>query len=218
MSVTDKEQKKQQEASDPKAKKNKTLETILTLAVIAAVCAGLYIMSHHPFFIGKPHAVVLENITAIPGTTTMGDLAAAGYEFSDLDHATWAGAEGYQYTEVLDVSAELEARTYYDLVLVKNGTAYASIEVINEATSNKPFTECILREVTVGAFNEGSNNTSVDGVSFGQLSEAALSEATGLSPEKVGSKYLWKKGNYSLSLEVGDDGRIVGVSSKYEKE
>lgn len=218
MNVTDKEKERQREAQSPEGKKKKLIETILTVVVIAVICVGFYIVNHHPYFTGEPHAVVLEGVTVMPGVTTMGELAAAGYEFSDQEHAEWTGAGGYQYMEVLDTSAELEGRTYYDLVLVKDGTAYAEIEVVNESTSGKAFTECILREVAVRTYHEGSYNVSVDGISLGKASEAALTEATGLSPEKIGSKYVWKKGNYSVSLELGSDGKVSGFSSKYEKE
>lgn len=218
MNVTDREQEKQKAAQSPEGKKKKLVETVLIVAVIVVFCIGIYIVNHNPHFTGEPHAVALGGVTAIPGTTTMGELAAAGYEFSDRDHAEWTGAGGYLYTEVLDLSAELEGRTYYDLVLVKDGDAYADIEVINEATSSKAFTECVLREVAVKNYHEGSDGVSVDGISFGQLSEAALTGAIGASPESVAGKYVWKKGNYSLSLELGDDGKVSGISSKYVKE
>lgn len=222
MKIMDKEQERIQEEQQPEAKKKKIINGIKTALVGVVLLAGMYLLNCHPFFIGTPTEVTLGDLTIIPGETTVGELIDAGYEFSDFEHAEWVQDRenaGYVYTEVIDTTAEVEARTYYDLVLLKEGEDCAEISIVNENSAAKVLPECKVRSITVDGFRESAADTTIKGIAFGQISETALEEAMGKAPEKVSEDYyVWEKGNYKLQLRLTEEGAVDSVTSFYERK
>lgn len=222
MRVVDMEQERMEQEKTPEGKRKKLLQNIATILAVAVFVAVMYLVYHHPFFVGQPHMVLVDGVTIVPGETTMEELNKEGYELSDWDHSEMVKENGkmqHIYTEVLDLSTQIEPRTYYSMVLVKEGLGYATVEFVNESSSSVPITACKIRAVTVADYHEASQNAQLEGILFDELTVDALSAASGLETEELNETYYtWEKGNYLMRLEFRENGTVESFTSGYEKQ
>lgn len=230
MNVVDKEQERIEKAKTPEGKKAKQLKSIATAAVVVIAAAFLYLMGHHPMFIGTPHIVSVGGISIEPGKTTVGELGAAGFFLSDFSMRKTQISGGQVtsgYEEAFSLSTPVDSKSYYNMLrLIKDGEAYASLSVVNESTSSKTLADCKVRSITVYATDEDAQSASVDGISMAQLSQESLIGAAG-EPKKIDDSSVsdeklsvakWEKGNYSMELSTKEDGTVYSITSKYEKK
>lgn len=220
MEIVDKEQERLAEEQTPEGRKKKALKWVGNLAVLAALAVVYQLLMHYHVFSGEPYPVSLENITIVPGQTTVQELLEAGYELSDREYSEVRKDTGMMYyTGVIDPSEEADAKTYYMMVLVKDSRAHASITVYNwEEWSKKPLGECKVSLVEVRDFHEKSEQAAILDIPILEATKEAISERLGKEPEVLDSgTYRWEKGKYSLMFEV-DENAVLGrgVRSEYK--
>lgn len=168
---------------------------------------------------GKPYPIHVENITIIPGETTVQELLQAGYDLSDYEHGEFiSDLGGHYYSEVIDPTAEADSHSYYPLILVKDGFAYAQVTICNANDwTKKPLPECVVSKLEVMSFHENSDQAAVLDIPFAEVTKEAVSESLGAEPEKSDSgRCVWKKGKYSLTFEAGDGESGRKIISEYE--
>lgn len=177
---------------------------------------------------GEPYAVTMGGVEVKPGQTTVQELADAGYEFTDLGGRSLTPIEDengnkiYLYESVYDLTSEAEAKTEYSMIImVKDGEQAASVSLINESSESIPVSECIISYMTIDMEYKDADKVTVEGVSFGQLSIDKLTELFGKQSGKLNdSTTRWQRGDYSLNLEVSEDGgpQKISVSKYYNTE
>ena len=218
MKITDKEEIRIAEEQTPEGKKKKMLSKIGTIAFFAVLFIVFYILDQNHVFSGEPYPIHVENITVIPGETTVEDILQAGYDLSDSEHGEWMyDVGGFYYSEVIDSTAEADPHSYYNLVLVKEGIDYARITIYNsEEWKSKPLPECRVSKIEVAAFYEESDQATVLGISLSEVTQEAISEQLGAEPEISDSgRCVWKKGKYSLTLNPDDSTSGRTIISEY---
>lgn len=222
MNVVDKEQERLAEEGTPEGKKKKLLGAIAPL-LIAAVCVLLYfILPDFTIGGGKAYVVTLGNVEVIPGTTTVQELADAGYDFSDLSGASskWDedGSLHMLYPNVYDLSGEAEANTLYiSIVLVKDQEQAARVSIVNMKSKAVPISECIISDISVEKGDYEADKASLIGIPFDQLSEEVLTGEAG-KPESTpdySDDVTWEKGKYGMGLVFDESGAVESFSSDY---
>lgn len=168
---------------------------------------------------GEPYVMTVDGTQIIPGTTTVQDLADAGYELSDFTGQTWVtdedGNKYLAYAYVYDLTAGAEAMTVYpSIVLLKDGEEVGMLSIVNEKQTEIPIAECKIESVTVHNDDLGYETASVEGVAFADMSAETLTEALGKPNTDTGSKTKWERGDYSLTIEYEDD-QVIRIDSSY---
>ena len=225
MKVVDKEQERIEYENSPAGKRKKWLE-LLAAFVFCAVCLVLYrVLPHFEIGGGKPYVIVMDGLEVTPGKTTVQDLADAGYELSDMSGKVMMNERGengeivYRYQNVYDLTAEADARTLYDsLVLVKEEQQAASISIINDGPSAIPLSKCIVSDISIYNDYIDADKVTVEGVSFSQLTEEKLTELFGKVERSYDNTTVWEKGNYNFYLWTTEEGTVRGITTdKYYK-
>ena len=213
MQITDKEEMRIAEEQTPEGKKKKMLSKIGTFVFFAVLFIVFYFLDRNHVFSGEPYPIRVENITVIPGETTVQEILQAGYDLSDRDHGEWMNdVGGFYYSEVIDPAVEADPNSYYNLILVKEGTAYASITIYNsEEWKSKSLPECRVSKIEVAAFHKGSDQATVLDIPLTEVTKEAISDYLGAEPEVSETRCVWKKGKYSLALNSDDStsGRMI---------
>lgn len=220
MEIVDKEQERLAKEQTPEGRKKRALKWVGNLAVFVAIAIVYQVLMHYHVFSGEPYPVSLENITIVPGQTTVQELLEAGYELSDREYSEVRKDTGMMYyTGVIDPSEEADAKTYYMMVLVKEGRAHASITVYNwEEWSKKPLGDCKVSMVDLRDFHEKSEQAAILDIPILEATKEAISERLGKEPEVLESgRYRWEKGKYSLMFETDENATLgKGVRSEYK--
>ena len=196
MRVVDMEQERMEQEKTPEGKRKKLLQNIATILAVAVFVAVMYLVYHHPFFVGQPHMVLVDGVTIVPGETTMEELNKEGYELSDWDHSEMVKENGKMRHIYRGIGFVDTDRTAYILQYGagKRGLGYATVEFVNESSSSVPITACKIRAVTVADYHEASQNAQLEGILFDELTVDALSAASGLETEELNETYYtWEK-------------------------
>lgn len=221
MKVVDKEQERLEAEGTPQGKQKVLLGTIIPL-IIVAVCVILYFVLPDITIGGNTFVVTLGNAEVIPGTTTVQELADAGYEFSDLSGASskWDedGSLHFLYPNVYDLSGMAEANTLYiSVVLVKDQEQVARLSIVNRSSREVPLSECIISDISVERDDYEADKAALMGLSFDQLSQEALTEKAG--KPKSNSDYsddvTWGKGKFGMGLVFDESGAVESFSSDF---
>lgn len=195
-------------------------------AIMVAVAAfGFFILANlldgKTLIMGDPYVIRFGNVEVRPGRTRVRDLAAAGYDFSDLSIVRASGDEDEAscvYSEVYDLSAKADKRTVYtSITLVKDGRCVAMVSVVNEKNMEVTLAECKISGVAVCPDYYKSELISLEDISFDQLSANTLTKALG-KPRKVsedGETYTWERGVHRITLELGKDGSLERLKTEY---
>lgn len=217
MKIIDKEEERIAEEQTPEGKKKKILTKIGTLLFFAVLFIVFYFLDRNHVFSGEAYPIRVENITVIPGETTVQEILQAGYDLSDRDHAEWmSDVGGFYYAEVIDPEVNADPNSYYHLILVKEGTAYASITIYNsDEWKAKPLPECRISKIEVADFHKGSDQAAVLDIPLTEVTKEAISDSLGAEPEDLSSSCVWKKGKYSLTLHSDDSVSGRMISSEY---
>ena len=218
MQITDKEEMRIAEEQTPEGKKKKVLSKIGTIVFFAVLFIVYYFLEQNHVFSGEPYPIHVENITVIPGETTVQEILQAGYDLSDSEHGEWMNdVGGFYYSEIIDPTAEADPNSYYNLVLVKEGIDYALIKIYNsEEWKSKSLPECRVSKIEVAAFYEEADQVTVLGISLSEVTKEAISEQLGSEPEILDSgRCVWKKGKYSLTLDPDDGTSGRKIISEY---
>lgn len=219
MKIIDKEEERKAEEQTPEGKKKKLLSTIGTIVLLVVIGIAYYFLDHYHIFSGEPYPIRVENVTVIPGETTVQELLQAGYDLSDYEHGEFiSDLGGHYYSEVIDPTAEADSHSYYPLILVKDGFAYAQVTIYNANDwTKKLLPECVVSKLEVMSFHENSDQAAVLDIPFAEVTKEAVSESLGAEPEKSDSgRCVWKKGKYSLTFEAGDGESGRKIISEYE--
>ena len=226
MKVVDKEQERIDYENSPAGKRKQWLGLLAAL-VFFLVAAVLYRMFPNvEIGGGKPYVIVMDGLEVTPGKTTVQDLANAGYDLTDtgskimMNERDENGDIVYRYRDVYDLTSEVESHTLYSsLVLVKGEEQAASIAIVNNGASNIPLSQCIVSDIAIYSDYVDADKVTVEGTPFAQLSVEKITELFGKYERKFNdATTIWEKGNYSLYLEIKDDGTVRRVSSnKYYK-
>ena len=176
--------------------------------------------------VGQEHTIQVGGIDITPGKTFVKTLEVGGFELSDTTEFGY-GMEGFQNYRVYDTSCKVDGRTYYDNIrLVKNGKAYADLEITNTSYSKKPLEDCIVSLVKVTSGNVEGNGIMVDGVKFSDLSVEQLTKDNGKPSDSKelseGDRYYtgasgsvllteWDKLSYNLSVYTYKDGKVNSI-------
>lgn len=214
MKIIDQEEVRKAEEQTPEGKKKKMLSKIGTLVFFAVLFIAFYFLDRNHVFSGEPYPIHVANITVIPGETTVQEILQAGYDLSDRDHGEWmSDVGGFYYSEVIDPAAEADPNSYYHLILVKEGTACASITIYNsDEWKSKPLPECRVSKIEVAAFHKESDQAAILDIPLAEVTKEAISEQLGAEPEILDSgRCVWEKGKYSLTLDPDDStsGRMI---------
>ncbi len=211
-----------QEQAQEQAQKKKTIRKILfDIVFFVLLGIGIYVIDHWPGLSGEPYPLRLENVTVIPGETTVQELASAGYELADRASGEWV-MENYSgdfyFSETIDLSAKVVSHYYHSLCLVKDGRLYGHITIYNEdGWSSKPLAECKVALLEVSAVDHGSEQAAILDIPLLETTKEAVSEKLGAEPEILGSgRCVWKKGRYSMSYDPDTDDTSKKISSGYE--
>lgn len=220
MEIMDKEQERiVKEQEEQSQKGNKKLFAIIGRIVFFAVLLiAFYFLDKSKILSGEPYPISVENITVIPGETTVQELAQAGYGLADPESREWVmeNYTGYFYnSEEIDLTAEVEANSYYYVYLVKDGRTYAYLTIYNSGRS-KPVTECKISSFRVASFDVNSDQAMILDIPFPEATEEAISERLGIEPKVSEYRTLWKKGKYSVIYEPAEEGDGKAITSEYE--
>lgn len=228
MEIRDLNEERQKKENTQEGKKRKLVVNMIIAAVIIVALGAAYIMRHHPAFIGTPHNMTIDGVTITPGVTTLGDLADAGFQFTDYSQRA-LNTSGNQvetyYKQFYDITESADARTVYsEIYMIKDNKHYGSVDVVNESGSAVPLSECMVRETAVNKNHYLSEKATIDGIAFSDISldsaKKLFGESVKESPNLSGKNtdYTWKKGNYSAQITVTSEGILDGISSKYDKK
>lgn len=220
MKVVDKEQERIDYENSPAGKRKQWLG-LLGAVVFFLVTALLYrLFPNIEIGGGKPYVIVMDGLEITPGKTTVQDLVNAGYDLSDttgkvmMNERDENGEIVYLYQYVYDLTAEAEARTLYDsLVLVKGEEQAAGISIINNGTSSIPLSQCIVTKVTIYDYCIDADKVTVNGTPFPQLTEEMLSELYGKQDRHYDNTRGWNKGNYYFTFITSEDGTVKSIST-----
>lgn len=220
MKVVDKEQERIDFENSPAGKRKKWLGLLPPL-IFVAVCLILYKkFPNIEIGGGKPYVIMMDGVEITPGTTTVQDLADAGYELTDmsgrvmLNERDENGEIVYRYRNVYDLTAEAEARTLYSsLVLVKEEERAASISIINNSASAVPLSQCIVSDIYVYSDCIDADKVTVEGTPLPQLTEEMLTELFGKQDRNYNNTIVWNKGKYYFDLGVEEDGTVKYIST-----
>lgn len=226
MKVVDKEQERIDYENSPAGKRKQWLELLAALAFFL-ICAFLYrTLPHIEIGGGKPYVIVMDGLEITPGKTTVQDLADAGYALSDMSVRIMAsdldenGNMVFFYRDVYDLTAEADARTLYDsLVLVKGESQAASISILNDGPSAIPLSQCIVSDITIHNNYIDADKVTVEGTPFTQLTVDKITEVFG-KQERIFNETttIWERGNYYFSLQIDEDGTVKALTTnKYYK-
>lgn len=218
MEIIDKEQEKiAAEQETQKGKKNQ-FAILWRVAFFAVIFIAFYLVDKSHILSGEPYPISVENITVIPGETTVQELVQAGYGLANPESREWVmeNYTGYFYnSEEIDLTAEVEANSYYYVYLVKDGRSYAYLTIYNSGRS-KPVTECKISSLTVGDYDLNSDQAMILDIPFPEATEEAISQRLGIEPEVSEFRTLWKKGKYSVIYKPSEEGDVKTITSEYE--
>lgn len=220
MKVVDKEQERIDYENSPAGKRKQWLG-LLCAVVFFLVAAVLYRMFPNiEIGGGKPYVIVMDGLEITPGTTTVQDLANAGYELTDMTGKVMLNERGedgeiqYRYRNVYDLTSEADARSMYSmLILVKDEEQAASLSIVNNETKAVPLTQCIVSNITIYNDCIDADKVTVEGTSFSQLTEEMLTELYGKPDRNYDNSLTWDKGNYYFSLKIEEDGTVRSIST-----
>lgn len=216
MEVVDKGKEWMEWLESPEMKRKKRNRVILALVLFILFWAGSLLVRRSGVITGQVHAVTLENAVVEPGNTTVAYLVEAGYGFSDLEHVK-VTMDGLIYDDVFDVSMKTESKSDYFLILVRDGKQYARVEVLNDGYWSKPFSECVIRSITVEADYEGAGQAALENIPLEELTVDKLTQIAGMEPDAEDRAYTWKKTVYSMKLELESDGAVKSFTSSCRK-
>lgn len=221
MKVVDKEQERIDYENSPAGKRKQWLGLLAAL-VFFLISAVLYrLFPNIEIGGGKPYVIVMDGLEITPGKTTVQELASAGYELTDmtgkvmLNERDENGEIVYRYQYVYDLTAEADARTLYDsVILVKGEEQAAKITIINDGASAIPLSQCIVSDITIYDDCIDADKVTVEGNSFSQLTVDKITELYGKQERKFNeATTIWESGNYSFYLEIKDDGTVRRIST-----
>ncbi len=221
MEIVDKEQERLAKEQMPEGKKAKKLAIIGRIAFLVVMAIGIYFLDYWRGLSEEPCPISVENITVIPGETTVQELIQAGYGLSDTENKEWVmeNYSGYfYYPEIVDPTAEADSKSYYYMVLVKDGLSYGKVVIYNDAEwQAKPVTECKVSALEVASYDEASNQAMILDIPLLEATEEAISERLQLEPEVSDSgQCMWKKGRYSVTLRPHEEGDGRTIRSEYK--
>lgn len=204
----------------PQKSKKKPIASIVTTVLLIIVYAVIYVLKNSPIFLGEPYPIKVENMSIIPGETTVGELMDAGYDLSDYEHSEWVmeNYTGYNYYfEVIDMTAKVGVKTHYQMEMVKDGLAYATIYIYNESLQEITVAECKVHSVEVHRLCEGVDQAGLMDISFSEVSPESLTLSVGAEPKDNGKgRYVWKNGSYSMIYELNEDGITESIKSEFD--
>ena len=220
MKVVDKEQERIDFENSPAGKRKQWLG-LLAAVVFFLIAAVLYRMFPNiEIGGGKPYVIVMDGLEITPGTTTVQDLADAGYALTDMSGKVMLNERGengeivYRYRNVYDLTAEAEARTLYSmLILVKEEEQAAGISIINNGTSAIPLSQCIVSDIYIYSNYIDADKVTVEGTPLPQLTEEKLTELFGKQDRNYDNTIGWNKGKYYFDLGVEEDGTVKYIST-----
>lgn len=220
MKVVDKEQERIDFENSPAGKRKKWLGLLPPL-IFVAVCLALYkFLPNIEIGGGKPYVIVMDGLEITPGTTTVQDLADAGYELTDMTGKVMLNERGengeivYRYRNVYDLTSEAEARTLYSmLILVKDEEQAAGVSIINNGTSAIPLSQCIISDIYIYSDYIDADKVTVEGTPLPQLTEEMLTELFGKQDRNYDNTIGWNKGKYYFDLGVEEDGTVKYIST-----
>lgn len=168
---------------------------------------------------GEPYVMTVDGTQITPGTTTVQELANAGYDLSDFTGKVLVtdedGSQHWEYGYVYDLTADAEAMTVYpSIILVKDGVQIGMLSIVNDKQSEIPIAECKVVSVSVYDDDLNHETASVEGVSFDDMSADTLTEALGKPKTDTESKTEWERGDYSLVIEY-EDGHVSRIETDY---
>lgn len=168
---------------------------------------------------GEPYVMTVDGMQITPGTTTVQELADAGYDLSDFTGKVLVtdedGSQHWVYGYVYDLTADAEAMTVYPaIILVKDGEQIGTLSIVNDKQSEIPIAECKIEGVIVHDDDLGHETASVEGVAFADMSAETLKEALGKPDTDTDSKTEWERGDYSFTIEY-EGGQVVRIDSSY---
>ena len=220
MKVVDKEQERIDYENSPAGKRKKWLGLLPPLIFVIICFALSKVLPDIEIGGGKPYVIVMDGLEITPGTTTVQDLANAGYELTDMTGKVMLNERGedgeiqYRYRNVYDLTSEADARSMYSmLILVKDEEQAASLSIVNNETSAVPLTQCIVSNITIYSDCIDADKVTVEGTSFPQLTEGMLTELYGKPDKNYDNSLTWDKGNYYFSLKVEEDGTVRSIST-----
>lgn len=220
-----------QSSQEPANKMKDILKVVIVIGVCLLCLGALFIFSKSSIATGKPYAIEVDGILIKPGDTVQ-ELADSGFELSDYTARQYSAESGTSiYSQVYDLSAEVDANSYYTQIkLVKDGMAYADIEVLNESATSKPLAECKVSAVVISMDNSYENTTKVvlNGVSLEDITVDKMTEISGKPYETSeyksysdespsGTEYIWKKHAYSMNIIIDNEGALYKISTNYGK-
>ena len=220
MKVVDKEQERIDFENSPAGKRKQWLG-LLAAVVFFLIAAALYRMFPNiEIGGGKPYVIVMDGLEITPGTTTVQDLADAGYALTDMSGKVMLNERGengeivYRYRNVYDLTAEAEARTLYSmLILVKEEEQAAGISIINNGASAIPLSQCIVSDIYIYSDYIDADKVTVEGTPLPQLTEEMLTELFGKQDRNYDNTIGWNKGKYYFDLGVEEDGTVKYIST-----
>ncbi len=220
MQIIDKEQERAAEEQAEGKKKNLFVEILWRVLFFVAFGIVIWMSGKSSVLSGKPYPMSVENVTVIPGETTVQELVQAGYGLADIESGEWVMEDytGYTYyAEVIDPATKMEANTWSPAILVKDGLCYGSLYIYNDNRwQSKTLAECKVSSLKVAYFDEHADQVMLFDIPFPEITEEAVTAYLGKEPEVSDSgRAVWKKGRYSVIIEPYEEGGIA-VCSQYE--
>ncbi|MBD5393552.1 MAG: hypothetical protein HDR71_04630 [Lachnospiraceae bacterium] len=212
-------------AKEKSLKENMEVKWAGYIRKLAALMLGMAMIGLTACGSAEPYKLVLgSGVEVTPGTTTVQEMADAGYEFKNaigMPGLTEDGnVETSFNTKAYDIDMEVEGNTIYlGTALVKDGKKIANVSIVNRSLSEKPLAECIICDIEVGTDFEGAMDAVINGMAFGDISKDSLTEALG-KPDiayKTGDYCKWEKGKYSIDIYMNDDGSTDRVGVGYNE-
>lgn len=167
---------------------------------------------------GKPFPIQIDDVTIIPGETTMGDLLEQGVEMyastsNPLEPAEITGAE--------ELGANTEAYMIYGIpkklkTKVNDKAFYCT--VVNTSDKAKEIKDCVVNSVSVyfKDMEELKCTLLINGKEYNEGMKAELEAEHKKYFNDYDDSYAVKYDHYKLEFDSGDDGKISSVQSSWK--
>lgn len=167
---------------------------------------------------GKPFPIQVDDVTIIPGETTMGDLLEQGVEMyastsNPLDPASITGTE--------ELEANTEAYMIYGIpkklkTKVNDRAFYCT--VVNTSDKVKEIKDCVVNSVSVDfdKMEELKCTLLINGKPYSEGMKSELESEHKKYFKDYDDSYAVQYDKYKLEFDSGDDGKISSVKSSWK--